>query len=210
MINVLVADDHLVVRRGLKQVLGQTDDIVVTAEASTASELRQHLATGHYHLVVLDISLPDESGIVVLKEVKQLHPKLPVLMLSVHSEQQYAVRSLRAGAAGYLTKDSAAEELVAAVRKAVSGGRYVSSALAEKLASALASDADEAPLHERLSDREFEVLRLVGAGKTATEIATQLQLSVKTVSTYRSRLLEKLNLQSTAELMHYAIRHELV
>lgn len=209
LIRVLVADDHLVVRRGLKHILGQTHDIVVSAEASSAEEVRQRLGEGSVDLVVLDISMPDENGIELLKDLKRLYPKLPVLMLSVHSEQQYAVRALRAGAAGYLTKDSAADELVAAVRKSVAGGRYLTAAIAEKVAATLGENPDVLP-HERLSDREFQVLVLIGSGKTITEIAEQLQLSVKTVSTYRTRLLEKMSLGSTAELMRYAITHQLV
>ena len=208
MIRVLVVDDHVVVRRGLRQILEQAEDIAVTGEAGTAADARQRLAEAHFDVAILDISLKDDSGLDVLREMRRTHPRLPAIMLSVYSEEQYAIRSFRTGASGYLTKDSAPDQLIEAVRKVVRGGKWVSPALAEKLASVLGPGPEAAP-HEQLSHREFEVLRSLGAGKTVSEIAEQLGLSVKTVSTYRTRILEKLGLRTTAELMHYALKNGL-
>ncbi|RPI50405.1 MAG: DNA-binding response regulator, partial [Chloroflexi bacterium] len=162
-----------------------------------------------WDVVVLDISMPDRSGLDILKQIRSERPKLPVLVLSMYSEDQYAIRVLKAGASGYLTKDSAADELVKAIRKVVSGGRYVSPLLAEKLAFEIGDDSSRLP-HEALSDREFQVLRMIAAGKSVKEIAAELSLSVKTVSTYRARLLEKMNLGTNAELIHYAIQNNLI
>lgn len=209
MIKVLIVDDHPVVRHGLQQILAQEPDVAEAAEAKSAAELMQRLGEADWDVVVLDISLPDRSGLEVLKDVKAAHPKLPVLILSMHPEEQYAIRVLKAGASGYVSKDSAAEELVKAIRKVLGGGRYVSLATAEQLAASLTSDR-ERPRHELLSDREFEVMRLLAAGKRASEIAAELSLSVKTVSTYRSRLLEKMGMKSNAELTSYAIRNGLI
>ena len=168
----------------------------------------EHVWKQEWDVIVLDISMPGRSGLDVLKELKQARPKIHVLMLSMHSEDQFAVRVLRAGASGYMTKDSAPEELVGAIKKILHGGKYVSPSLAEKLAFALVPDTDKPP-HESLSDREYEVLRLIAAGKTVSEIADQLSLSVKTISTYRARILEKMNMRTNAELTHYAIQHHL-
>jgi len=209
MIRALIADDHAVVRQGLKQILGDTPEMVVAGEAITGQEVLDKVRAGAWDVVVLDISMPDRSGLDILKQLRSERPKLPVLVLSMHSEDQYALRVLKAGASGYLTKDSAADELVKAIRKVVSGGTYVSSFLAEKLASEIGTDSSRLP-HETLSDREFQVLRLIAAGKSVTEIAAELYLSVKTVSTYRARMLEKMNLGTNAELIHYAMQNHLI
>jgi two-component system invasion response regulator UvrY len=209
MIRVLIADDHAVVRQGLKQILGDTPEMVVAGEATTGQEVLDRVRAEAWDVVVLDISMPDRSGLDILKQLRSERPKLPVLVLSMHSEDQYAMRVLKAGASGYLTKDSAPDELVKAVRKVVSGGRYVSAFLAEKLAFEIGTDSNRLP-HETLSDREFQVLRGIAAGKSVTEIAAELYLSPKTVSTYRARLLQKMNLTTNAELIHYAIQNHLI
>lgn len=209
MIRILVADDHAIVRRGLIQILAEHCDMSVVGEASDAAELFALARAQKWDIVVLDVSMPGRGGLDVLKELKAEFPARPVLILSVHPEDQYAVRALRAGAAGYLTKDSAPAELVNAIRKAMQGGKYVSPSLAEKLAFNLAPDPDRLP-HEALSDREYQVLCAIASGKTVSEIAEEMSLSVKTISTYRTRLLEKMNLKNNAELTHYAIQHGLV
>jgi two-component system invasion response regulator UvrY len=209
MIRALIADDHAVVRQGLKQILGDTPEMLVAGEATNGQEVLDKVRAEPWDVVVLDISMPDRSGLDILKQLRSERPKLPVLVLSMHSEDQYAMRVLKAGASGYLTKDSAPDELVKAIRKVVSGGRYVSSFLAEKLAFEIGTDSSRLP-HETLSDREFQVLRLIAAGKSVTEIAAELYLSVKTVSTYRARMLEKMNLGTTAELIHYAVQNHLI
>lgn len=209
MIRVLIADDHAVVRQGLKQILGDTPEMLVAGEAATGQQVLDKVRAESWDVVVLDISMPGHSGLDVIKQLKSERPKLPVLVLSMYSEDQYAMRVLKAGASGYLTKETAADELVKAIRKVVSGGRYVSPLLAEKLAFEIGADTGRLP-HETLSDREFQVLRLIAAGKPVKEIAVELSLSVKTVSTYRARLLDKMNLGTNAELMHYAIQNHLV
>ncbi len=209
MIRVLIADDHAVVRQGLKQILGDTPEMLVAGEAANGQEVLDRVRAETWDVVVLDISMPDRSGLDILKQLRSERPKLPVLVLSMYSEDQYAIRVLKAGASGYMTKDSAADELVKAIRKVVSGGRYVSPLLAEKLAFGIGDDLSRLP-HEALSDREFQVLRMIAAGKSVKEIAAELSLSVKTVSTYRARLLEKMNLGTNAELIHYAIQNNLI
>jgi DNA-binding NarL/FixJ family response regulator len=209
MIRVLIVDDHPVVRRGLQQILAAEPDVGSAVEAASAAELMERVRGEEWDAVVLDISLPDRNGLEVLKDVKALQPGLPVLILSMHPEDQYAVRALKAGASGYVTKESAAEELVKAVRKVVGGGRYVSPVLAEKLAMSVGADYQK-PLHESLSDREYQVACLIASGKKIKEIAEELSLSVKTVSTYRARILEKMNMKSNAELIHYAVKNRLV
>jgi two-component system invasion response regulator UvrY len=209
MIRVLIADDHAVVRQGLKQILGDTPEMVVAGEATNGQEVLAKVRAEAWDIVVLDISMPDRSGLDILKELQSERPKLPVLVLSMYSEDQFAVRVLKAGARGYLAKDSAPDDLVKAIRKVVSGGTYVSAFLAEKLAFAIGTDSSKLP-HETLSDREFQVLRLIAAGKSVKEIAAELYLSVKTVSTYRARLLLKMNLETNAELIHYAIQNRLI
>jgi DNA-binding NarL/FixJ family response regulator len=210
MIRCLIADDHPIIRSGLRGLIQQHSDMAEPGEATTAAETLDLVRTSTWDLVILDINLPDASGIDVLRRIRHLRPDLPVLVLSAHAEEQFAVRSLRAGASGYLNKQSAADELIIAIRRVLAGRRYVSAALAERLAAALDATATEREPHEALSDREFEVLRLIGVGRAVSEIAESLHLSVKTVSTYRARILEKLSLKSTAELAAYAIRAGLV
>lgn len=209
MIRVLVVDDHPVVRKGLTLILAQEPEIGEVGEADSAAELLRLLATGAWEVVVLDISLPDRSGLETLKDIKAMRPDLPVLILSMHPEDQYAPRVLKAGAAGFVSKESAAEELVNAVKKVVGGGRYVSPSLAEKLAE-LIEDDYQGPPHERLSDREFQVMRMLAEGKRLKDIADELCLSVKTVSTYRARVLEKMGVESNAELTYYAVKNGLM
>jgi DNA-binding NarL/FixJ family response regulator len=209
MIRILIADDHSVVRRGLKQIVGEEADMTVTGEARDSQELIALVRKQPCDLLLMDISMPGRDGLDVLKEVKHDHPALPVLILSVHPEDQYAVRTLKLGASGYLTKDSAPEELVQAIRKVLMGRKYVSPSLAERLASDLMTDS-ERPLHETLSDREHQVLCMLASGKSVKEIADELALSVKTVSTYRTRVLEKMHMSRNAELTAYALRHNLM
>ena len=209
MIRVLIADDHTVVRRGLGQIVSETMDIELTGEASSGDEVLDLVREEDFDVVVMDINMPGRSGLDVLKQLKAEFPELPVLILSMHDEDQYAVRMLRAGASGYLTKETAADKLVEAIRRVAEGGKYMSPAVAESLLNRLESKT-EGPLHEMLSDREFQVMRLLASGKTATEIGEMLSLSVKTVSTYRARVLEKMNMKSNAELTHYAIKNELI
>lgn len=206
---ILIADDHAVVRQGLKQILAAAFKRASFGEAGNSIQTLERVAKERWDVVILDLTMPGRSGLEVLKEIKRSTPTLPVLILSVHPEDQFAVRLLKAGAAGYMTKESAPEELVGAVRKAVAGGRYVSLGLAEKMASLLVHDIDAAP-HEALSDREFLILRLIASGKSVSIIARELSLSVKTVSTYRGRLLEKMGLTNNAELVHYAFQNNLV
>jgi DNA-binding NarL/FixJ family response regulator len=206
---ILIADDHAVVRQGLKQILAEEFKHAVFGEASTGQQAIDLAWKESWDVLVLDITLPGQSGLEVLKAIKKSRPKMPVLMLSMHPEDQFAVRMLKIGAAGYMTKESAPAALVGAVKKVISGGRYVSPALAEKMAAYLSLDVQTLP-HERLSDREFSVLRLIASGKTVTAIAKELSLSAKTVSTYRTRILEKTGMINSAELTHYAIQNQLV
>jgi len=209
MIKVCVVDDHAVVREGLKRIISENPGMAVTAEAGDGHEALKVIQSEPCDVVLLDITMPNKSGLDVLKQLHTDAPKLPVLVLSMHAEDQYAVRVLRAGAAGYLTKESAPAKLVQAIRKVVRGGKYVSATLAEKLVYDLDSDSSKAP-HEVLSDREYQVLCLIASGKTVTDIAEELALSVKTISTYRVRILEKLNMKNNAELTRYAIKEGLV
>jgi two-component system, NarL family, invasion response regulator UvrY len=206
---VLIADDHAVFRRGLKETLAEAFSRVAFGEANTAQETLEHVRRQDWDLVILDISMPGKSGLDILDDLKRLRPKLPILLLSMHPEQQFARRALKAGAAGYLTKDTVTEELKQAVKKIAAGGRYVSATLAEKLAVDLRQGA-ETPLHELLSDREFQVLRMIASGKTVKDISEELALSVKTVSTYRARILEKTGMRTNAELIRYALQTQLV
>ncbi len=206
---VLIVDDHPVVRMGIKQILADEPDIATTMEATSVSEMMEYVRQEDWSVIVLDITLPDRSGLEALKDVKAIRPELPVLILSMHPEDQYAVRVLKAGASGYVTKESAADELAKALRKVVSGGRYISSTLAEKLAIAVGGDYDKPP-HETLSDREFQVMFLIASGKKPAEIADELLLSVKTVSTYRTRVLEKMHMANNAELTYYAVKNNLI
>lgn len=209
MIRVCVVDDHAVVREGLKRIIAESPGMAVTAEAGDGIEAMQVLQTNPCDIVVLDITMPNRNGLDVLKQIHAETPRMPVLVLSMHGEDQYAVRVLRAGASGYLTKESAPFKLVQAIRKVVRGGKYVSTTLAEKLVFDLDSRSTKAP-HEVLSDREYQVLCMIASGKTVTIIAEELGLSVKTVSTYRIRILEKLNMKNNAELTRYAIKEGLV
>ncbi len=208
MIRILIVDDHAVVRMGLKEVLKDELGSVVFGEAQNSHEALERLWKQPWDAVVLDINLPGRSGLDVLKEIKKTRPRLPVLVLSIHPEDQYAVRVLKSGAAGYMTKESAPDELAKAVKKVIAGEKYVSSSLAEKLALNLTADSEE-PLHKRLSDREYEILLLIASGKAVSEIASRLSLSVKTVSTYRSRVMEKMGTKNNAQLMQYVFRHGL-
>lgn len=205
---VLVIDDHAIVREGMKQVLAE-EPMVTVGEASTGQEALRRVRREPWDVVILDIGLPDRSGLDVLREIKAIRPTLPVLVLTVFGEEVYAVRVLRAGAAGFLTKESVSEELLDAVRKAAAGQRYLSTPLAQKLAWRI-STPGQAEGHETLSDRELQVLSLIASGRSLTESATALGLSVKTVSTYRARILTKMGLTTTADLIHYAVRHGLV
>ena len=209
MIRALVADDHAVVRRGLKDLLGESGDIVVQGEAASGKELLERLGEQPWDIVVLDINLPDRSGLDLLAELKRLHPDLPVLILTICAEEQFAVRALRAGASGYVTKESAPEELVQAVRKVVARGRYVSPGVAERLAHWVDAGAEKPP-HETLSTREFQIFRLLASGRSVSRAAEEVCLSVKTVSTYRARILEKMNLKTNADLTLYAVRNRLI
>ncbi len=209
MLRILLADDHAIVRQGLKQVLTEEFGQVAIGEASSGHAVVDAVREQEWDVVVLDINLPDKNGVEVLKEVKGLRPSILVVMLTMHPEEQYAMRTLKAGAAGYLTKESAPEELITAMRTVLRGGKYVSASLAERLASELAAGT-EAPLHQKLSDREYQVLLGIARGNTVTETAEALSLSVKTISTYRARLLKKMKLQTTVELVRYALAHRLV
>ena len=209
MIRVLIADDHDIVREGMKRVFARTPDIEVAGEASTGQEALELVWHNSYDVVILDISLPGRNGLEILKQIKGHQPKLPVLILSMYPEEQYAVRVLRAGAAGYLTKESDKGELIDAIRRIAQGKKYITPALAERLAAELESASEKAP-HEKLTDREYHLLCLIANGKGSREIAEELSLSVKTVSTHRARILEKMGMKSNAELTHYAIQNSLV
>ena len=207
-IRVLIADDHAIVRQGLRQILSDTPDLTVSGEAENGVQAVQMVRAGEWDVVLMDVSMPDRNGIDALKLIKKEYPRLPVLILSMYPEEQYAIRALKAGAAGYLTKQSAPELLVTAIRQVASGKKYVSPSLAEELANAIGDDSERPP-HEKLSDREYQTLCMIASGKTPAEIAEALNLSVKTVSVYRARLLEKMNLRNNAELTHYGLKHDL-
>ena len=209
MIRILIADDHAILRRGLKEILVRELQGAVCGEAEDAQQVVAQIQSHDWDLVMLDITMPGRSGLDVLKDLKVMRPKLPVLVLSMHPEDQYGKRVLRAGASGYMNKKSAPEELITAIRKLLAGGQYVSPALAERLALDLRYNEAQSG-HEILSGREFEVLRMIASGKTATQIAEGLHLSVNTVSTHRARILEKMHMTTTAELMHYALSNHLV
>ena len=208
-IRVFIADDHAIVREGLKQILAEMPDIIVAGEAENGLDAIKLFRKAKCSVMLLDISMPDRSGIDVLKQVKKENPEIAVLMLSMHREDQYAIRSLKAGAAGYLTKQSAPRELVTAIRQVATGQKYVSAALAQELASSIGDDHETA-LHDTLSDREYQTLTMIASGKTVSTIAEELSLSVKTISEYRARLLVKMKLKNSAELTHYAIKNQLV
>ena len=208
-LRVLIVDDHPIVRQGLKQTLIDAADMGELGEASTAQEALDLIRLGEWDAVVLDIGLPGRGGLDVLKDIKRERPQLPVLILSMHAEDQYAVRAIRAGAGGYLTKEAASEKLLDAIRKITTGARFITPDLAERLATEL-TDGTEGPPHASLSDREFEVLRLIASGLPVGDIAGRLSLSVKTVSTYRARILEKMHMHNNAELMQYVLTNHLL
>jgi DNA-binding NarL/FixJ family response regulator len=209
MIKVLIADDHALIRKGLKQLLDDTDDMRVTGEAENGMQTIRMVDEEPYDVVLLDISMPDKHGVDVLKQLKINHPQLPVLMLSMHPEEQYALRSMKAGAAGYLNKQSAPAQLVTAIRQVSAGKKYISTELAEQLANGLSQGYQEL-LHQTLSNREYQTLCLMASGKKLSEMADIMSLSPKTVSVYRSRLLEKMKLKNNAEAIHYAISNHLI
>lgn len=209
MIRIFIADDHAVVREGLKHILSEMPDVLVAGEAGNGQEVLEKVGRKDYDLILLDIAMPGRDGLEILKDLKLQKPKLPVLILSMFPEEQYALRALKSGASGYLTKDSIPDELIKAVRKVLKGGKYVSSSFSEKLLFSFDNDVEK-PIHETLSDREYQVLRMIGSGKTLHGIADELSLSVKTISTYRSRILEKMGMKNNAELTHYVIKHHIV
>lgn len=209
MIRILIADDHMIVRGGLKQLLSGESDFIVAGEAANGLEVLKQIHEQPFDVVLMDMSMPGRSGIELIKQIKNEKPKLAVLVLSMHKEEQYAVRALRAGALGYLTKETAPEKLVAAIHKVASGGAFISAGVAERLALELGNNHDAVP-HTLLSDREYQVFRMIVSGITISEIADNLSLSVKTISTHKTRIMQKMKMTNSAELIHYAIRHELL
>ena len=209
MIRVLIADDHAILRRGLAQIISEAGDMEVCAEAESGAQTVKLARENAIDVVLLDITMPDRNGLDTLKQLKKEKPKLSVLMLSMHPEETYALRAIKAGASGYLNKQSAPAQLVTAIRQVAGGRRYISPAVAEELAGTIADGSDR-PAHATLSDREYETMRLIASGKTLTEIAEEMHLSVKTVSVYRARVLQKMQLKNNAELTHYALKEQLV
>ncbi|HOW83999.1 MAG TPA: response regulator transcription factor [Spirochaetota bacterium] len=209
MINIIIADDHEIVRAGLKQIISDSKDMLVKGEARDGQELLEKVREGDYDVILLDIKMPGRSGLEILKQLKVEYADIPVIVLSMHPEDQYAVRTIKGGASGYLTKETAGEKLIEAIKKVYRGGKYISPTLAEKLADSIANDREK-PLHEYLTDREYQVVCMIASGKTVTEIAQDLFLSVKTISTYRQRILEKMNMKNNAELTHYVINNHLI
>lgn len=209
MIKVLIADDHAIVREGLKQIVAEESNIKVTGEAGDAKEMFKLLETEDWHIVVLDINMPGKSGLEALKEMRVKYPQIPVLILSMYGEDQYGLRAIKAGAAGYLKKVSAPEEFVTAINKIVSGGKYISPELAEKLAYSFEKDQKMHP-HEALSDREYQIMCKIASGKSAEEIADNLSISIHTVYSYRNRIFEKMRMRSNVELTQYAIQNKLI
>jgi len=209
MINILIADDHAIVRKGLKQILSETSDMSVAAEASSGEEALEKIAHNNFDMILLDISLPGKNGLDVLRQIKREKPKLPVVILSVYTEEQYAMSAFKAGASGYLTKESAPEELISALRKISRGGKYVTSSLAEKMALRISAIKERLP-HDRLSEREYEVMCMIASGKTINQIAKKLSLSASAVSTYRSRILEKMEMSGTSDIIRYVVKHGLL
>lgn len=203
---IIIADDHAVVRKGLKQILMEMSGVKVVEEVDNGPALIERITNESFDFVVLDISMPGQTGLQALKEIKDRKPKLPVLILSIHPEEQYALRALKGGASGYITKDSAPEELVKAIQKILSGHKYITQSIADKLAD---NFGDKHP-HELLSDREYEVFAMIAVGKTITDIGDELSLSVKTVSTYKSRIYDKMGMKSRTELTLYAIQNKLI
>ncbi len=209
MVKVIIADDHKMFREGLKQILREAPDIAVIDEAGSGQEALNKIYNSDFDLLILDISMPGLSGLDVLKELKANKSRLSVLILSMYPEEQYALRAIKMGASGYITKASASDELIGAIRKISAGGTYISSSIAEKLLFSLKGDAEKLP-HEALSNREYQIFNMIASGKTTSQIADELCLSIKTISTYRSRILDKMNMKSNAELIHYAVKHNLI
>ncbi|HPX50141.1 MAG TPA: response regulator transcription factor [Deltaproteobacteria bacterium] len=209
MPKVLIADDHPIVRTGLKQIIAEEPDIKIIGEASDGNEVLEFLRKEPCDLVLLDLAMPKRSGLEIISEIRQIRPNTAILVLSIYPEDQYAVRALRAGASGYLTKASAPNELIKAMRKVLNGGKYISMSLAEILASEIDQHTQQQP-HERLSDREYQVMLMLAAGKTVTEVSRELNLSVKTISTYRARILEKMNMKNNAQMTFYAVENHLL
>ncbi|HMI79136.1 MAG TPA: response regulator transcription factor [Ferruginibacter sp.] len=209
MLRILIADDHTVVRKGLRQILLDEFPTAVIKEVADAEELIMKVMTEKWDVVVSDLSMPGRSGLDALQQIKLSFPDLPVLILSIHPEEQYALRALKAGASGYLSKDTAPDELVKAVQKVLLGKKYISQSIAEKLANTFSAESDQSP-HEKLSDREFDVMKLLANGKSVSDIAEMLSLSVTTVSTYRARVMSKMDLRSNSDLTRYAIEHKLI
>ena len=210
MIKVLVVDDHALIRKGLKQILDDTSDMRITGEAETGMQAIKMVRDNGYDMVLLDITLPDKHGVEVLKQIKAECPNLPVLILSMHPDDQYAMRAIKAGASGYMNKQSAPSQLVTAIRKVASGRKYISGELAEQLANDLTKDSQQEVSHQVLSNREYQTLCLMAAGKSLSEMADIMSLSAKTVSVYRARMLEKMNLKNNAEAVRYALSHNLI
>ncbi len=208
MIKVLIADDHPLIRHGLRNVISHSEDMIVVDEACNSNEVLSKV-NKDCDVIILDISMPGMSGLDVIKELKKDFPKITVLVLSAYSEEQYALRSLKSGASGYLTKEGAPKELIKAIKKVASGGKYISESIAEKLAFAIEDDSERAP-HEKLSNREYEVMCMLATGKTGKDIAEELSLSEKTVGTYRARILEKMEVKNSAEIAYYALKHGLI
>jgi DNA-binding NarL/FixJ family response regulator len=209
MLNILIADDHAIVREGLKQIVAEEKDMKVAGEVSNAAELIEMVQNSNYDIVILDINMPGRSGLDALKDLKKIKPNLPVLILSMFTEEQYGLRAIKAGASGYLKKVSAPTEMVTAIRKIVSGGKYINQPLAEKLAEDI-GERNKSILHEKLSDREYQIMCLIAAGKTTEEIANNLSISTQTVYTYRNRILEKMSMKSNVELTQYVIQNKLI
>ena len=209
MIKILIADDHAIVRKGMKEIVGDTNDIIIAGEASNGQDALSKVFTESFDVVILDIAMPDKSGLDILDQIKKEKPDLPVLMLSMYSEEQYAIRALKKGASGYLTKKSVPDELIHAVRKTYKGENYISPSLAEKLADHLRTGDDKKLPHENLTDREFQIMRMIAEGTRIKDIAAKLFLSDKTISTYRSRILAKMRMKNNAELTIYAFQHSL-
>ena len=209
MINILIADDHAIVREGLKNIIAETLDIVVKDEANNGAEVIKKILKNDYDMIVLDITMPGRDGIDVLKQIKSFKPDLGILIMSMHPEDQFAYRALKLGASGYINKKRAPREMIEAIRKVASGRIYISNSFAEKMAVVLQIDT-KLPLHKKLSDREHEVMRMITSGRTAKEISVELSLSSKTISTYRTRVLEKMNMKTDAQLTYYAIQNDLI